>query len=154
TGRPGRAARPRPALEDNRKPHFWTPASAGVLLPHAPSLQPWGPRGLAFRGGRGRRPGRAGSCGGHVAAEGERDRVRAVGRAELAHGGLRMLVDGAFGDLQDLPDLPGGLASRHPAENLALARRERSASRPGLGNLDELPFAAPERERLLVRPRH
>jgi len=50
--------------------------------------------------------------------------VSPVGSTELSNGGLDVLVDGSLGDTENLADLPGGIAVRHPCEDLALTRRE------------------------------
>lgn len=58
----------------------------------------------------------------NAVAQGDGDRVRPVGRAELSHGGLDVLVHGSLGNMESLPDLPGGLALRHQRQNLTLTR--------------------------------
>jgi hypothetical protein len=60
-----------------------------------------------------------GNCGG----------MGPVERPELSSRGLDVLVDGTLGDMKNFADLPGGLASRHPCQNFALAWRERCAFR-------------------------
>src|SRR4029077_12744066 len=52
--------------------------------------------------------------------------MRTVDGTELARSGCKMFFRGALRDVQDLADLPGGLALRGPGDHLAFARREES----------------------------
>ncbi len=58
-------------------------------------------------------------------AHGDRHGLRPVDGVELAARGAHVLVHGALGDVENLPDLPCGLAARHPCQHLALAWRQR-----------------------------
>ena len=60
-------------------------------------------------------------------ADRERNRMRAIDRAELTDGGLDVLVDGSLGDIEDLADFPGGFSSRDPCQHLPLARGQQSS---------------------------
>lgn len=79
---------------------------------------------------------KAGLVGGRDKADAHRLRggVDLVVDAELAHGVLQVEIHRAFRDVQDGPDLLGGLARGGPLQNLDFALRERDR----LGNLLDL----------------
>jgi len=56
-------------------------------------------------------------------AQRDRDRVRSIECAELAHRGMHVLIDGSSRYSQNLSDLACRSAFRHPAENFALSGR-------------------------------
>lgn len=53
-------------------------------------------------------------------ANGDRNDMHAVGRAEFAHCGPDVLVHRALRNVQDFTDLLGGFSARNPGQNLAL----------------------------------
>ena len=62
--------------------------------------------------------------------------MRPVDSTELSNRGLNVLVDRPLGDIEDFPNFPGRLALRHPSQNLALTRGERSCARLSSTNQD------------------
>lgn len=61
-------------------------------------------------------------------AQGERNRMRAVDGAELANGGLHVLIDGALGNIEDFADLPRRFSFCHPRQDFAFACGQREAT--------------------------
>ena len=57
-------------------------------------------------------------------SKGDGDRVGPVKSPELANSGLDVLVYGSLRDMENLGDLPRGLALRHPCQDFMLTRRE------------------------------
>ena len=65
----------------------------------------------------------------------DRDGLYSVGRAELQPSVINVLVGCAFGDFQNLADLPSRLSLGNPGENLFLAVRQ--AERRSVGRLPQ-----------------